>query len=521
MSRKQKMYLLLLILYSFSTIKISAQHKLPFKLSKEQAELLKGQQNEDKNYIISGDSLYYESPDGSIIESVVLYNPALKKKLLFSDCKYIFNFAIDIDSCYFKDSVNFPISPECNNDYLTMNFRRGFIISKSHFTWDISIRNIKHTTKTGAVRIEDNFSKYIDIESNDFNYLNLVGNTLEDNLTLAYDKFNLGVISRNKFSKIESILKIFDCKFEAGLSVLDNTAKETEIEKDTIKGLFIISIPNSLNSLNSEAKRKTIKITNCYVNAQCNFSSEDSACHSLFMFDNCSFGNSASLFNLNIDTLVFKNCSDIPYPLFLTADSSRKGIYIQLINSNVNNIRFDYTDKFKLYFDSSISEETKNNTYQSLFAKYKSEGKPKNIEKIDIEYKRYEYKKSWWTYPIWLLDYIWWRYGYSKWLIIVWTLVFMGVFLWFNYIHWEGMRKMYSVFDKADLSLLGHIDNAGKVRKKIIYVLLFTSFIFFSLRVDFDKLKYANNKYLVSFFTQYIIGLICLFFLANAIFKLG
>ncbi len=227
------------------------------------------------------------------------------------------------------------------------------------------------------------------------------------------------------------------------------------------------------------------------------------------------------MFNLKVDTIIFRNCTNIPYPLFLSVDSSKKYVHIQLINSNVNNIRFDYTDKFRLYFDMFVSEETKNNTYQSLLAKYKNEGKPQNLEKIDVEYKRYQYKRNWLMWPIWLLDYIWWRYGYSKWLVIVWTLVFLAIFFRYNYKNWEGMRKMYSVFDKDDLSLLGQGKNEHRLRKKIVYVLLFTSFIFFSLRVDFDKLKYANNKFLVSFFIQYIVGLICLFFLANAIFKLG
>jgi hypothetical protein len=79
------------------------------------------------------------------------------------------------------------------------------------------------------------------------------------------------------------------------------------------------------------------------------------------------------------------------------------------------------------------------------------------------------------------------------------------------------MRKIYSVFDKED-TLIVKGQNIHIV-KRMIYALVFTSFIFFSLRIDFDKLKYANTKYLAAFFVQYIVGLICLFFLVNAIFK--
>ncbi len=118
------------------------------------------------------------------------------------------------------------------------------------------------------------------------------------------------------------------------------------------------------------------------------------------------------------------------------------------------------------------------------------------------------------------MDYIWWRYGYSKWLVILWTFVFLVLFFNYNYKNWDGMRRIYGVFDKDELAVLSKLDKNKRNKRKAAFVLLYTSFIFFSLRIDFDKLKYANTKYLTAFFTQYVVGLICLFFLANAIFKL-
>jgi len=264
---------------------------------------------------------------------------------------------------------------------------------------------------------------------------------------------------------------------------------------------------------------RNLEFNGCYINSTLDIKISDSLFHSKVTFYNCSFGNLATIFNINADTVEFKDCTNIPYPLFLTADPAKKMVFLQLINSNVNNIRFDYTDNFKLFFDSNISEETKNNTYQSLLAKYKSEGKPQNIEKIDIEYKRHEYRQHILTYPIWLLDYIWWRYGYSKWLVILWCILFVMLFFTYNYARWEQMQKVYDIFGEKKGKTKE--PNLQSIERSLMIVFIYTSFIFFSLRVDFEKLKYSDRKFLAAFFVQYLVGLICLFFLANAIFKIG
>jgi hypothetical protein len=53
----------------------------------------------------------------------------------------------------------------------------------------------------------------------------------------------------------------------------------------------------------------------------------------------------------------------------------------------------------------------------------------------------------------------------------------------------------------------------------IVKGFIFTSLIFFSLRINFEKLSYNTTKGLVWFFFQYIVGLVCLFFLVNYILK--
>ncbi|HTA27384.1 MAG TPA: hypothetical protein VK809_06335 [Bacteroidia bacterium] len=509
--------LFLLLLVNFSHAQSWRNH-----LSNNQKLVTISNIKADNTDSVANDSLlYYKSGYGSILHDLIIWNPDFQKKPVYLNGTLIHSRGLSIDLCRFYDEDDFPFIPDTNNEEVRIAFPKGFSLTNSTFSKEIPIRYIKARTKAATININADTSKEIYIDDCEFNLLNVMNNTDSDEINLGYLKSDAAVIAFNKFSASQTDLYIAYSTFFIGCSILENTCQKVTFEHDTIKGALNVQFTNRLANENERSKRKTIAFKNSYINAPSIFIVDDSFCTSKLIFNNCSFGSATTMFNLKVDTVIFNNCTDIPSPLFLTADSSKKYIYIELINSNVINIRFDYTEKFKLFFDKGISEETKNNTYQSLFAKYKAEGKPQNIEKIDIEYKRYQYKQNWAMYPIWLLDYIWWRYGYSKWLVIAWVLIFLIVFFVFNYRNWEGMRKIYGVFDKKDLSLIGTDQNNHHLRKKIIFVLIFTSFIFFSLRIDFDKLKYASNKYLVVFFTQYIVGLICLFFLVNAIFKLG
>lgn len=472
----------------------------------------------DNAYYILNDTLSYNS--GSIIQSVMLFNPELVQKIIFKNCIYSYKNNITIDSCFFITNDTFPLPENCDGNDPTLSLQGGFIITNSHFTDDLSVRNVAYSTQAGYANINYNHCSNIDLSYNKCRLMNVMQNEISGQFSFSWSQSDVTAIANNYLADSSKSFNIDYSNFKISLQVLNNNCEKLSLNEDTVSGILNFVFSKTINSLKQKVK-KQILVKNSLINAKCYTDIDDSLFESKLIFDNCSFGNSASMFNLKVDTIIFRNCTNIPFPLFLTTDTSKHTVFIELINSNVNNIRFDYTDKFKLFFESSVSEETKNNTYQSLLAKYKSEGKPENIEKIDIEYKRYQYKSNWLMWPIWLLDYIWWRYGYSKWLIVVWTLVFLSIFFYYNFKNWEGMRKMYSVFDKDDLSLLGIGKNENRFRKKLVYVLLYTSFIFFSLRVDFDKLKYANNRFLASFFTQYIVGLICLFFLANAIFKLG
>ncbi len=493
---------------------LAVDAQLPFRLSKEQSLASNSEESvSSSEYEIQNDSLLYSHINGSVLSDIVLFNPKLSRLLNFKNCTYFLPLKLIVTQCYFKDYSNFKLTTDCNGYKPNLNLLNGFGIVNSRFTSEL---DISYLTCNGPSQLIGNRAGNINLSGDNFTYLSIESCTLDRWIKLVRTNASEFRCISNKFNE-DSFLSLRNSTITEDLQLVGNLVPKVFFDDCQFSGTLSVI---SWTTPTTKIDHTDIFISNSTINSNCSVAISGPNYSSKLIFESCTFGPSASLFNLKVDTIVFKNCNNIPHPLFLTSDTSKTEIRIELINSNVNNIRFDYTDRFKLFFDKNVSEETKNNTYQSLFAKYKAEGKPQNLEKIDIEYKRYLYKSNWTSWPIWLMDYLWWRYGYSKWLVIAWSFLFIGIFFFYNYKNWEGMRKIYGVFDKEDLSLLGVGQNAIRLRKKIIYVLLFTSFIFFSIRVDFDKLKYANNKYLILFFTQYIVGLICLFFLANAIFKL-
>lgn len=508
----------LIIAFALLIVKVNAQNKKDNK-STVQSLANKAEIPTFEAYSIRKDSLRYRNTSGSAIQNVLLYNNNVISKIKFDTCVYHCPFFTDIDSCFFTDDENFPFTKDCRGKNIRIEMEEGFQVKNCKFSDELAIRDVIQSRQKSQVLISNNTSQYINLSDNEIVLLNLFNNTVEKDINVSFQKIGLVNIAMNVVIDNNYSLSLSYSNIKTGCSIVNNNAVNTKIDNVELNG--VLNIQSLMKPEAKEKQNRIILISNSLINAQCYIAYDDMYFNSKLIFDNCTFGAKASLFNLKVDTVIFKNCTDIPYPLFVSADSAKKEVFIELVNSNVNNLRFDYTDKFQLFFGESVSEETKNNTYQSLLAKYKLEGKPQNIEKIDIEYKRHQYKTNWLMWPVWLLDYVWWRYGYSKWLVIVWTLVFLGVFFTYNFRNWDGMRRIYGVFDKEELAQMGQLSQKKRNRRKASFVLLYTSYIFFSLRIEFDKLKYASTKFLTAFFVQYIVGLICLFFLANAIFKLG
>ena len=297
-------------------------------LSKNQKLVTTNDVKIDNTDSIAHDSLlYYRSGYGSILHDLIIWNPIFQKKPLNLNGTIIQPRGLSIDLCRFSAEDDFPFIPDVNNEEVRIAFPKGFSLTNSTFSKEIPIRYIKARTKAATININADTSKEIEIEDCEFNLLNVMNNTDSDEINIGYLKSDAAVIAFNKFTAEQTDLYIAYSTFYIGCSILENTCQKVTFEHDTIKGALNVQFTNRLANENVRSKHKTIAFKNSYINAPSIFIVDDSFCTSKLIFNNCSFGSATTMFNLKVDTVIFTNCTDIPSPLFLTADSSKKYIY--------------------------------------------------------------------------------------------------------------------------------------------------------------------------------------------------
>jgi len=187
----------------------------------------------------------------------------------------------------------------------------------------------------------------------------------------------------------------------------------------------------------------------------------------------------------------------------------------------LSNIKFDYNDKLELYFPQGTNVDIITGTYENLLAKFKTEGKFESYKKTDIEYQRWQASRSGtWGKMTNFLNHIWWNYSYSKGYIIWWTIGLLFFFLILNCIWWKKMQEVYPIVTDNDIRNNKYDRSFRTTMRRWVAIALYTSLIFFSLKIDFEKLNLRKSRYIFFFFIQYLVGLVCVFFIANAILKI-
>jgi hypothetical protein len=159
--------------------------------------------------------------------------------------------------------------------------------------------------------------------------------------------------------------------------------------------------------------------------------------------------------------------------------------------------------------------------YESLLAKFKTEGEQDSYERVDIEYHQWRAAKGTaWDRIISWFEKEWWNYGYSKGRVVLWTLFFLGFFFLLNVVLWKQMQELYPIsqecnfIDRAEQPVLFQL-------QKYVKIFLYTAYIFFSVKIDLPKLRITNFALVAYFFFQFLAGLWCLFFIFNALLKIG
>lgn len=170
------------------------------------------------------------------------------------------------------------------------------------------------------------------------------------------------------------------------------------------------------------------------------------------------------------------------------------------------------------------TDDEKTSVYESVLRKLKDDGFMDSYRILDIDYREFKYRNegglNW--YVANTFHRFWWNYGYAKELIFLWTVGFLLLFSVLNINFYRRLSEnVYAI------PFLGKWDyDSMRWPKSWIYywlqVVTYTSIIFFGLKMDIAKFKQGvvrNHPFLfVYLMFIYVLGLICVGFIANIIF---
>lgn len=352
-----------------------------------------------------------------------------------------------------------------------------------------------------------------------------VDNTTNLSLSLTNDSsISFIVMQNNRNMK----LQLMQCSFKDSgeIRIFNSTISQFDFSYDIRSGCNIFfqndTINNFSTSIISDADQKfsndngwykhenTFTFNNCHINAPFEFF--DKIPNSTFIFNNCTFGSNVYLADMAVDKIIIRNCQNIQQQFVIGFREKTSEVKLGLENSNLDNIRFDFLPNVKLVFDSIDSKDAITNSYKNLLEKFEHEGKERSYKLVDLQFRNFKD-----SHVFHFLNSVWWYHGYQPGLVFIWTLGLLIIFFLFNLKYWKQIFEIYPLKEGQRASVYKQ-DN----RKLRFYsiVILYTFFIFFSLRVDLNKLNFKNLKFVYAFLAQYLIGLWCMIFIIRFIIKL-
>ena len=173
---------------------------------------------------------------------------------------------------------------------------------------------------------------------------------------------------------------------------------------------------------------------------------------------------------------------------------------------------------FHLWFDEDISIDSKNSFYQKLLSKYQKNYLKECFKYLDIQYQEFlntDYRENeccfirgYYLFKNFLSN-TWWKYGYSKERIILFTIVFFVIFFILNSIFYKCIFSTYNIFS----------DTNHFTKFNFVKILVFTFTIYFGFKIAVNKIKKFNGV-MVYLGIIYTIGTICTGFLIKYILNL-
>lgn len=269
---------------------------------------------------------------------------------------------------------------------------------------------------------------------------------------------------------------------------------------------------------------------------------------SLVNFTNAQFKGPVLLANAILaDRLIFENVKlQLTFNLTVTQlDPVKKAqgrfCFIDLRDAPIEKFKLRY-DKFRVYLPEEINTteyERLTNVYEGLLKNFKDRGYLTSYATLDKEYQAFKDLRNpdAGTFKKFLnkVNHRWNNYGHNKEWIWFWTggLLFLSTLI--NWLAFPYLiKKVYpvpvideAIFDNNPESREQFVGSAilkGKVYlnfQHFIFAFYYTCLLFFGLKLTTERVNFKMHLGVILIFTEYLLGLICLGYLANYIISSG
>lgn len=403
--------------------------------------------------------------------------------------------------------------------YIDQSFRQ--INKNIHF----AACNINNLLLRGADTCRFEFGKIRNLIIESVSMISMSSIVLQENLSidrsknLSLDLHNFSNSGHLKINITNSSINEFICglhRFDSSLVI--------NFEKDTIKEN--IHLWNNDYRYAALANRDPIGINynknwgfyiyfkDCYFDSEFSWLIADKNAgipNTKIIFDGCTFGPNANLSSLLVDHLIIRDCK-ISQVLPLSFFPGYSKVRLQILNSNIDNIKIDMSGKDTILLDTTGGKEDVSHMFRMLLEKFTKEARFESYKRTDIQYRKFANSAI-----SNLIQEKWWYYGYRKDYVFSWTIFFVLLFFTLNLLAWKQMQNAYPIIPNPKVSF--NEKGIKSTAKHLSLVFLFTVFIFFSIGISFSKINYTKLRYVFFFFFQYLLGLFCLFFIFRAIIK--
>ena len=195
--------------------------------------------------------------------------------------------------------------------------------------------------------------------------------------------------------------------------------------------------------------------------------------------------------------------------------------------TDIESLLLNY-ENFRLQFDSSTNANKdelrvyKEHVYKVLLEQQKLAGNLAGYEKLDKEYHAWLFRRRGFLGSVLnVLNKWWWDYGYDNSLIIWRSFELLFIIMLINlFLYPRILYHGYTLeeFKRADQVLLNKYGlSKKKLPYRVIYCFIYTSYIFWGLKLEIEKVKIQNLGFAFWIFLQYCIGLFCLAWIAGVL----